>query len=250
MKKLIIVTAALAALLVAATSAFAQQEIQGPVTATGVLGEPYTQDQDPGLLYDLTDEATGTDYVLTSGFVDLTPFVGQRVTVEGVPIGGADDAPPFLNVTQIELVGQGDKDELQPQCFLPEGCFLSGDGSHEEIVGGAGPDYIIGGAGYDTLYGLGAGDWLDGGSGDDAVRGNAGDDLVDGGSGNDLVIGNDGNDYVTGYLGSDTLNGGGGSDYIYAADGEFDRVSGGPGYDVCIVDEGDRVTGCEEVRSG
>ena len=137
--------------------------------------------------------------------------------------------------------------EGQSQCFLPEGCFLSGDGSDETIVGGIGPDYIIGGGGGDALYGLGAGDWLDGGAGDDLVRGGDGDDLVDGGSGNDLVRGNDGNDYVTGFTSNDILEAGGGSDFIYAADGEFDRVSGGPGYDVCVVDEEDDVTGCEEV---
>lgn len=92
-----------------------------------------------------------------------------------------------------------------------------------------------------------AGVRLDGGAGDDLVRGGDGDDLVDGGSGDDVVIGGDGNDYVTGYLGSDALNGGGGSDYIYAADGTFDRVSGGPQYDECVVDFEDMVQGCEEV---
>ena len=342
----------------AATSALAQQgEVRGSTVATGVLGEPYTQGQDPEPLYRLTDEATGTNYVLMSGFVDLDPYVGQRVTVWGAPVGGADDALPALNVTHIEVVegpgnggtvtanfeltvecqppvrtgfaasvgeapvatgalldqdgdgvytvslpiergaehgavierldpisaeplapvtastikdfgsvefnedkvfranvsfcggedNNGEEPEQQPQCFLPEGCFLSGDGSDEAIVGGIGPDYIIGGGGHDAVHGLGGGDWLDGGAGDDLVRGNDGDDLVDGGSGHDLVRGNDGNDYVTGFTGNDILDAGGGSDFIYAADGEFDKVSGGPGYDVCVVDEEDRVTGCEEV---
>jgi Ca2+-binding RTX toxin-like protein len=61
------------------------------------------------------------------------------------------------------------------------------------------------------------------------------------------VIGDDGDDYVTGYLGSDSLNGGGGSDYIYAFDGTFDTVFGGPQYDVCVVDFEDMVQGCEEI---
>lgn len=142
--------------------------------------------------------------------------------------------------------GEGSGDE-QERCFIPEGCETSGDASDETIVGGIGPDYIVGGGGDDVIRGLSNDDWLDGGAGDDLVRGNAGDDLVDGGSGNDLVIGGDGNDYVTGYIGNDTLYGGGGDDYIYAADDTFDRVSGGPGYDVCVVDEGDYMTGCEEV---
>ena len=190
---------------------------------------------------------------------NLEDFVGQRVTVTGIPQTQGNHPSSFPNpnaipmcVDGIEPAGQqnenSEEPEVQPQCFLLEGCFLSGDGSSETIVGGIGPDYIIGGGGDDALHGLGAGDWLDGGAGDDLVRGSAGDDLVDGGSSDDLVIGGDGNDYVSGYLGSDALNGGGGSDYIYAADGEFDRVSGGPGYDVCVVDEEDDVNGCEEVR--
>ena len=62
--------------------------------------------------------------------------------------------------------------------------------------------------------------------------------------------GNDGNDYVSGFTGNDILEAGGGSDFIYAADGEFDRVSGGPQYDVCVVDNGDDVRGCDEVYTG
>lgn len=157
-----------------------------------------------------------------------------------------DGLPPGCRA----VVGEDDAEEsgAQPQCFLPEGCFLSGDARDEKIVGGIGPDYIVGGGGDDALHGLGNDDWLDGGAGDDLVGGNAGDDLVDGGSGHDLVIGGNGNDYVTGYLGNDILEAEAGSDFVYAADGDFDEVSSGPGYDVCIVDEEDDVNGCEEVR--
>jgi hypothetical protein len=156
--------------------------------------------------------------------------VNATYTEDGLPTG-------------CRAVDEEDSEEprAQPQCFLPEGCFLSGDGSHETIAGGIGPDYIIGGGGHDAVHGLGGGDWLDGGTGDDLVRGNAGDDLVDGGSGHDLVIG---------YLGNDILAAGRGSDYIYAADGWFDEISGGRGYDVCVVDPWDDVRGCEEVHTG
>ena len=109
MMRRLVLMAVTGALIVAlaATSALAQQgEVRGPVTATGVLGEPYTQGQDPTVQYRLTDEATGTNYVLVSGFVDLNPYVGQRVTIWGAPVGGADYAPPALNVTHIELAGQ------------------------------------------------------------------------------------------------------------------------------------------------
>ena len=107
-KRPFLLMAVLATILAAAVPAFAQQ---GPTTttATGVLVGPVDDgDLDPTPEYRLTDEATGTNYVLVSGFVELEPFAGQRVTIAGVPIGGADNAPPALNVTQIE---PADEDE-------------------------------------------------------------------------------------------------------------------------------------------
>ena len=100
----------LTALLVAAASAYAQP--QGSVTATGVLVGP-VEDGDLDLTpkYKMADEETGTNYVLVSGFVELAPFVGQRVTIAGEPIGGADWAPPALNVTQIEPADGGDDND-------------------------------------------------------------------------------------------------------------------------------------------
>lgn len=100
----------LTALLVAAASAYAQP--QGSVTATGVLAGPVEDgDLDPTPKYKMADEETGTNYVLVSGFVELAPFVGQRVTIAGEPIGGADWAPPALNVTQIEPAAGGDDND-------------------------------------------------------------------------------------------------------------------------------------------
>lgn len=100
-KRLLVLVGMLAVVLVAAAvPAFAQQ--QGPITATGVLGQPDTSGPDPEPVYPLTDEATGTTYELTSGFVELAPYVGQRVTIEGVRIPGID--PLALNVTRIQPV--------------------------------------------------------------------------------------------------------------------------------------------------
>ena len=100
----------LTALLVAAASAYAQP--QGSVTATGVLVGPVEDgDLDPTPKYKMADEKTGTNYVLVSGFVELAPFVGQRVTIAGEPVGGADWAPPALNVTQIEPADGGDDND-------------------------------------------------------------------------------------------------------------------------------------------
>ena len=99
-KKLLVLVGMLAVMLMAAVPAFAQE--QGPITATGVLGSPDTSGPDPEPTYPLTDEETGTTYELTSGFVELEPYVGQRVTIEGVRVPGID--PLALNVTQIQPV--------------------------------------------------------------------------------------------------------------------------------------------------
>ncbi len=99
-KRLLVLVGMLAVMLVAAVPAFAQQ--QGPITATGVLGPPDTSGPDPEPTYPLTDEETGTTYGLTSGFVELEPYVGQRITIEGVRIPGID--PLALNVTRIQPI--------------------------------------------------------------------------------------------------------------------------------------------------
>ena len=99
-KRLLVLVGMLAVMLVAAVPAFAQG--QGPITATGVLGPPATSGPAPEPTYPLTDEEAGTTYELTSGFVELEPYVGQRVTIEGVRIRGID--PLALNVTRIQPV--------------------------------------------------------------------------------------------------------------------------------------------------
>ena len=270
---LMLVTGALMSAVLFAQPASAQQTQSDPFVTEGTITEIDDNDNSIFVEEDLSDPlpspsappSSGTtdkgtfrvteeteilrlegDETVPASFEDLS--VGQLV--EGTyapPLGAA--YPSAGDAERIVILEESsDSDELQPQCFLPEGCFLSGDSSSEKIVGGIGPDYIVGGGEDDALHGLGGGGWLDGGAGDDLVRGNEGDDLVDGGSGNDLVRGNDGNDYVSGFIGNDILKGGGGSDFMYVADGWFDEVSGGPGYDVCVVvDWFDEVRGCEEV---
>ena len=115
---------ALAALVVLATlfasharPAYAAQQYQdeqysqtpGVVTATGVLERAAPHEPDPTPIYALTDEATGTPYELTSGFVELEPFVGERVSIEGVEFPGdpPPGAPLFLNVTSIVPADDG-----------------------------------------------------------------------------------------------------------------------------------------------
>jgi hypothetical protein len=97
--------AVVAVMAVGALPALAQQPGPTTLTATGVLGQPFYQGQDPEPNYPLTDEATGTTYTLISGFVDLGAYVGQRVTIQGVRVPGID--PLAFNVTSIQPAPQG-----------------------------------------------------------------------------------------------------------------------------------------------
>jgi len=136
------VTAAMFAAQAAAVPALAQQ---GPVTATGVLVGP-VEDNTPGPTpdYRLTAQATGVTYVLVSGFVDLAPFAGQWVAVAGTPIGGADHAPPAVNVTRIESAeGPGNGGtvtatfELAVECRPPAGTRFAGSIGRGPAASGA-----------------------------------------------------------------------------------------------------------------
>ena len=67
----------------------------------------------------------------------------------------------------------------------------------------------------------------------------------------DRINGRGGNDRINGKAGADKLKGGGGKDKINAVDGAADKkVSGGPGKDICKIDEADRkaVRSCEKVK--
>ncbi len=93
-----------AVLLVVVAPAFAQ----GQYTATGVLERSTRVSEDPEPIYSITDEETGTSYELISGFVELEPFVGERVLVSGVPVPGLprpDGGPRTLNVTEVVPLG-------------------------------------------------------------------------------------------------------------------------------------------------
>ena len=260
---LLLATGALMVAL-AATAAFAQQNT-ATLTFEVTEGE-YSPDAVYFGLYRMSDAAGSFNSVeladpdgdgTHTGSVELQ--TGEyMVRIDQAVIGGTVSPIKGLETITLDedttVSTRAGFDGLQPQCFLPEGCFLSGDASSETIFGGIGPDLILGGGGHDWLDGQGGGDWLDGGAGDDLVRGEDGDDLVDGGTGHDFVSGGAGNDYVTGYLGNDRIAGGPGNDFVYAADGQFDVVSAGPGYDVCVVDWFDELTGeatpghgCEEL---
>jgi len=92
--------------------AFAAQQGPTTITATGVLVGPVDDgDEDPTPEFRLTDEEAGRTLNLTSGFVDLEAYAGQRVTIEGVLVPGID--PNAYNVTQIEPA-EGGEDPTSP----------------------------------------------------------------------------------------------------------------------------------------
>jgi LPXTG-motif cell wall-anchored protein len=90
--------------------------VAGPATATGVLGRAAPHSPDPAPVYAITDDPTGTPYELVSGFVDLEQYVGERVTIQGVPVPGPGDPnkPPLLNVTQIQPSDGGNNGDPAP----------------------------------------------------------------------------------------------------------------------------------------
>ncbi|HKB51197.1 MAG TPA: calcium-binding protein [Solirubrobacterales bacterium] len=72
--------------------------------------------------------------------------------------------------------------------------------------GGAGDDFLLGGSGPDKLIG---------GEGNDRLVGGRGDDLLYGGEGKDVLIGGPGNDVLRGGYGEDTLIAGSGNDSVH-----------------------------------
>jgi hypothetical protein len=134
-------------------------------------------------------------------------------------------------------------------------CSNNKDHTGGVIRGTQGPDLICGGRGNDTIYALGGDDRIYAGNGHDVVKAGPGNDFVlggvgtagdviDGGSGNDHLEGGSGPDRVTDSgkgSGSDFISTGALGDDIIAWDGVLanDKVDGGDGFDVCVVDNTD-----------
>jgi hypothetical protein len=158
---------------------------------------------------------------------------------------------------------------------------LQGTASADLLTGGAGDDRLAGGAGDDLLDGGPGHDDLSGGPGRDAVvypgagpvivtiddlandghagehdnvqtdvedlYGSDGPDQLTGSAGPESLDGGAGDDLIDGAGGRDQVYGGDGNDRLLTRDGRPDRADCGAGDDVAIVDEHDRVTGCEIV---
>jgi Ca2+-binding RTX toxin-like protein len=273
---LFVMGALLTALTATVASAQAPETVR--IEETGVVEEVNPNPIAEETQFVMNVEETGAERPLLEcpprgAVTNLEDFVGQRVTVTGslqtfgAPVSGFENPDEIpVCVTSIELAGNGNaqgkdiygtaySDYLTDTAgndnvyALGSGDTISAGKGRDTLYGGTGWDYVVGGYGNDTLYGWMGSDWLDGGADSDTVYGWTGNDLVDGGTGNDTVYGGVGNDAVYGYKGSDDLFGGSGHDYVYSAgDGTFDRVYGGPGYDVCVAGPEDFVSGgCEEI---
>ena len=94
-------------------------------------------------------------------------------------------------------------------------------GEHDNVA----PDIerVFTGGGNDVLIGSPGGDLLRAGSGDDSI---------DGRGGGDDLYGDGGDDDLVGGRGFDLLKGGPKQDVFHTADGQLDRVRGGPGNDI------------------
>jgi Ca2+-binding RTX toxin-like protein len=85
----------------------------------------------------------------------------------------------------------------------------------------------------------------------DRINGRGGSDRVNGRQGGDRLKGSRGKDRLKGAQGKDRLSAGKGADHLNGVDGKKDRVvNGGPGKDVCKVDQADLpvLKNCETAR--
>ena len=136
--------------------------------------------------------------------------------------------------------------------------LTEGTNGSEELKGSDIADLIEGRGGDDLIIGLGGDDFLSGGDGDDVVRGGEGKDRIFLGAGDDElgIVGTEGADFIRGGDGDDIIiddeecneiYGDLGNDIIQTCDdGEnplIDKVFGGYGVDLLIVDNGDMVSG-------
>jgi Ca2+-binding RTX toxin-like protein len=131
-------------------------------------------------------------------------------------------------------------------CGIP----IRGTSRAERLLGSIAGDRILGRAGDDRINARAGNDCVRGQRGRDQLRGGGGADLMRGGPGRDLMRGGPGADRLFDrWRGRDRFHGGAGPDLIRARGGGGDLVACGKGgRDRAIVDQRDRVRGCEVVK--
>ncbi len=106
MKKPIVIAVMLALTLTLADPALAQEE---SALATGTLERQGITTYQYGT-HVISDEASGAFYALNSDIIDLDAYIGQRVTVYGIPAPGhesgqVEGGPPLVYVTGVTPEG-------------------------------------------------------------------------------------------------------------------------------------------------
>lgn len=197
------------------------------VTLTGT-----TTGQEPEL-ETLTD---ADDVVLeTEAFTQLSENLDRLVADNALSQEEADDILASVEVRDGPLnVDAADGDNTVVG-GVDADTIISGSGS-DDVIGGEGDDLITlgkrGDAYGSSLVSVGSDGFV---RFDNAFEIDGGNDTVDAGSGNDVLVD---------FYGQNLLEGRAGNDEIYATDADGvtpDRVLGGGGNDLLIVDEGDVV---------
>jgi Ca2+-binding RTX toxin-like protein len=139
------------------------------------------------------------------------------------------------------------------------GDTMTGDDSHNWLIGLDGNDTLYGGDGNDLVEGGNGDDILYGGDGDDksvwengvkiinaSIVGGAGNDIMYGEGGSDRMTGDDGDDIMYGGDDNDTMLGGSGNDVLSGGAGTND-LYGGSGIDTLIYNVTDFLNGYDRL---
>lgn len=176
----------------------------------------------------VTVSRSGNDVLVAAGPGDTINQTGCMAVSGGVTCGAES------SFSRIVVNGSSGNDEIAISSTITRATTLDGNGGHDELAGGSGPDTIDGDAGNDAISGGDGNDVLRGAAGVDAIAGGGGSDTVDGGTGADTLAG--------GGQGGDVLDYAGRSAPV-RVDLSGDSPSG-------EVGEGDVVEGFAVVRGG
>jgi Ca2+-binding RTX toxin-like protein len=239
-------------------------------------------DLDDGLAYDGTDDtlyvsedtSTTISHYTTSGQkIGQTNWAGQSCYNSGLAVGGDTMFEASDGCTKIWLANKSnpsgaignfntgavrDEDlECDPVTFASQGrdVIWSREAYSPQAKAFEIPSGSCGLGGLPpqppkcTISGTPGNDTIDGSNHSEVICARGGDDLVYDRGGHDLVYGQGGNDTLFGGSGHDVLNGGPGDDVIHSDDGlTNERVNGGDGFDRCVIDSGDNVKNCENIK--
>lgn len=106
-------------------------------------------------------------------------------------------AAPSIAGFEVNSGGNDDRVSVAKDIAVP--VTMRGGAGDDILLGGGGPDKLIGGQGNDRLVGWRGDDVLYGGPGDDVLIGGPGDDILGGGSGMDTLVGGSGANEVRQY---------------------------------------------------